>query len=61
MSEEPEAAPRRLDCAQACTIPDGVDLVEMPRARHACGDVLNCPNDGCGRSFMVKEQPSAAP
>lgn len=45
----------RIDCLQQCEIPEGVDLVEVPRPRHAWGDVLNCPNDGCERSFMARE------
>lgn len=42
----------RIDCAEQCTIPEGIRLVEVPRPRHTWGDVFNCPNDNCGRSFM---------
>lgn len=45
----------RIDCAEQCEIPDGVQLVEVRRPRHAWGDVFNCPNDGCGRSFMQRQ------
>ena len=45
----------RIDCAEQCEIPEGVHLVEVPRPRHAWSDVFNCPNDNCGRSFMVKQ------
>ncbi|MEU1853955.1 hypothetical protein ABZ499_33030 [Streptomyces sp. NPDC019990] len=56
------AEPRRLDCAEQCLIPDGVTLHEVPRPRHAWGDVYNCPNDGCERSFMttVGDTPTGA-
>lgn len=29
-----------------------VDLTEMPPSRHNWGDIVRCPNDGCGREFM---------
>ncbi|MFE0651017.1 hypothetical protein ACFVZH_20750 [Streptomyces sp. NPDC059534] len=44
-----------IDCQQQCVIPDGVELKEVPRPRHDWGDVFNCPNDGCGRSFMTRQ------
>ncbi|MFF9097598.1 hypothetical protein ACF1AX_31310 [Streptomyces sp. NPDC014802] len=50
---------RHLDCREQCEIPEGVELVEVPRPRHAWSDILNCPNEGCGKSFAVKEAPSA--
>lgn len=54
---------RRLDCAEKCEIPSGVNLTEVPRPRHAWSDVLNCPNDDCERSFItspdVTEEPKA--
>jgi hypothetical protein len=31
----------------------GVGLREMPPSRHAWSDIVRCPNDGCGREFMV--------
>lgn len=52
--------PRRIDCSEQCEIPDGVDLAEVPRPRHAWSDVINCPNDGCGKSFLVVKQPESA-
>ena len=45
----------RIDCERRCTIPDGAELKEVPRPRHAWGDVFNCPNDGCEKSFMVRQ------
>lgn len=50
----------RIDCPEQCDIPDGVTLVEVPRPRHAWSDVLHCPNDGCQRSFMVRQQDDEA-
>lgn len=51
-----------IDCAEQCTIPDGIELTEVPRPRHDWGDVFNCPNGGCGKSFMARpvDQPQAA-
>lgn len=46
---------RNIDCPEQCEIPEGVNLVEVPRPRHAWGDVFNCPNDGCERSFMIRQ------
>lgn len=43
----------RIDCAEQCEVPTGVTLREVPRPRHAWGDVANCPNEGCGKSFLV--------
>lgn len=51
----------RIDCAQQCEIPAGVQLTEVPRPRHAWGDVFNCPNDGCGRSFMARQNDQPEP
>lgn len=31
----------------------GMKLAEMPPSRHDWGDIIRCPNDGCGREFMV--------
>lgn len=45
----------KIPCEQDCTVPEGVALVQVPRPRHAWGDVFNCPNDGCNRSFMLKD------
>jgi hypothetical protein len=50
-----------IDCGQKCEVPEGVVVVEVPRLRHAWSDVASCPNDNCGRWFMVvqtKEKPS---
>jgi hypothetical protein len=51
----------RIDCPEQCEIPDGADLVEVPRPRQAWGDVLNCPNDGCEKSFLVRRRPDEDP
>ncbi|MEV6547955.1 hypothetical protein AB0M57_04505 [Streptomyces sp. NPDC051597] len=44
---------QHIDCPQQCDVPNGVQLAEVPQPRHAWGDVVNCPNDDCGRSFFV--------
>lgn len=50
-----------IDCAQRCEIPAGIAMREMPPTRHAWGDIKRCPNDDCGKFFMVKvvDKPSA--
>lgn len=35
----------------------GAALVEMPPSRHAWSDIIRCPNDGCGREFLVQKWP----
>jgi hypothetical protein len=50
---------RHIDCAQQCDIPDGVTMREMPPSRHAWSDIVRCPNDDCGRTFMVIKDESA--
>lgn len=42
-----------IDCEQRCEVPEGVALHAVPPPRHAWGDVLRCPNDDCGRCFLV--------
>ena len=44
-----------VDCHLACPIPPEIRLVEVPRPRHAWGDVLACPNEGCGRAFLSEK------
>ncbi|MGW3321102.1 hypothetical protein [Streptomyces virginiae] len=44
-----------IDCPQQCEIPEGADLREVPRPRHNWNDVINCPNDGCEKSFLVAQ------
>lgn len=45
--------PDRIDCTKACVIPADVRIAEVPVPRHNWGDVFVCPNDGCGRAFLV--------
>lgn len=52
--EAAEQLAARIECPERCVIPQGVTLVEVPTPRHAWGDVYNCPNDGCDRSFMAR-------
>jgi len=47
------AGPALLPCEQQCTVPAGTRLVEVPVPRHNWGDVLVCPNEGCGRAWLV--------
>jgi hypothetical protein len=46
--------PCTLECPESCEIPEGMVLMGVPRPRHNWGDVVNCSNDGCERSFMNK-------
>ncbi|GAA3384424.1 hypothetical protein [Streptomyces racemochromogenes] len=50
--------PRHIDCIEQCEIPDGADLHEIPRPRNSWPDILNCPNQGCGKSFLLIEEPN---
>lgn len=34
----------------------GIELAEMPPSRHAWSDIIRCPNDGCGREFLVTQK-----
>lgn len=43
--------PCKIDCDLKCNVPEGARLCEVPRPRHAWGDVLPCPN--CERAFLV--------
>lgn len=56
---EPKETPSvsHIDCPDQCTIPDGAEVREVPRPRHAWGDVLNCPNEGCEKSFLIVKDP----
>lgn len=38
----------------------GAKLAEMPPSRHAWSDIVRCPNDGCGREFLVLKRPEEA-
>jgi hypothetical protein len=45
-----------IDCEMSCEIPEGVTLTELPPPRHDWGGILRCPNDGCGRFFLVEKE-----
>lgn len=54
---------KEVDCPLKCTIPDDVELSEVPSPRHAWGDVLHCPNGveeeleaPCGRTFLARQE-----
>ena len=53
--------PTTIDCPMHCEVPEGVQMDETPPPRHDWGDMLHCPNEGCGRHFLVttkQETPS---
>ena len=37
----------------------GLDLLDMPPSRHAWSDIVRCPNDGCGREFLITNHAEA--
>lgn len=45
------------DCIEKCIFPKDAVLKEVPVPRHNWGDVLVCPNDGCGKAFLVVKAP----
>lgn len=42
-----------LDCPFSCEVPVGVELHMVPPPRHDWSDVIHCPNEDCGRHFLV--------
>lgn len=56
----PQPQSGQLDCIEHCTVPDGAELLEVPPPRHAWGDVLHCPNEGCGKAFLITKDPRPA-
>lgn len=69
MSNPPADAligPCKIPCGQfdgGCDVEAGRVLLPVPRPRHAWSDVLICPNEGCGRAFLLwrPDKPSAEP
>jgi hypothetical protein len=47
--------PTTISCGNACEVPAGVRLAEVPVPRHAWGDVVVCPHD-CGRAFLIMDR-----
>ena len=43
-----------LPCDEACELPPGVRVSEVPRPRHKWNDVLVCPN--CGRAWLIHKE-----
>lgn len=37
----------------------GIDLKDMPASRHTWSDIIRCPNDDCGREFMITNHAEA--
>jgi len=57
MSDDKQSRSKTLSCPLNCSMPPGVEMVEVPRPRHAWTDIAICPNEGCGKCFlMVKRQ-----
>lgn len=50
--------PCQMDCPQECAVPEGFKLSVVPTPRHDWGDVMHCPNDGCGRSLLIVTTPA---
>lgn len=48
-------APAKMPCSLQCDVPAGVELTPVPLPRHAWGDVIRCPNEGCGLAFLVRD------
>lgn len=50
--------PCNIECRQRCEVPAGAVLVPVPRPRHAWGDVLVCPHEGCDKAFWIWPEPN---
>lgn len=48
--------PATMPCDLGCPVPAGVTLAPVPLPRHNWPDVLVCPNEGCGRAWLVVAQ-----
>jgi hypothetical protein len=51
--------PAKMACRMTCDVPAGTVMTEVPPPRHAWADVVRCPNDDCGRAFLVSQNPYA--
>lgn len=56
MSEVEEEVLAQTICPDGCLAPEGVEVTEVPRPRHAWSDVFVCPNEPCERAFMIKRR-----
>jgi len=52
--------PTKIVCPLACDVPAGVKMSMVPPPRHNWADVLHCPNEDCGRHFLVLREPDGA-
>jgi hypothetical protein len=52
----PELMRNYINCERQCEIPDGKVLSDIIRPRHRWIDVVDCPNEGCGRTFLVMDE-----
>lgn len=50
--------PGKLPCPDQCDVPPGTMIAEVPMPRHNWTDVIICPNEGCGRAWLVLQRPS---
>jgi len=44
-------------CPSGCELPRGMIVTPVPTPRHAWSDVIVCPNEGCGRAWIVVQRP----
>jgi hypothetical protein len=42
-----------MQCVEQCAVPEGVVIALVPATDKAFSDVVRCPNDGCGETFLV--------
>lgn len=48
--------PCEIPCLLSCTVPAGRTLVVMPPTNKDWGDILCCPNEGCGITLMLVKE-----
>lgn len=46
--------PTKIDCPEKCDVPEGATLTLVPKPRHVWSDVVVCPNEDCGRAFLIE-------
>lgn len=43
-----------LPCDERCEVPADLEMSEVPPPRHAWDGVVRCPNNGCGRWWLIR-------